>query len=217
MGRRRADDDGNESALQDVIELLSAEVHTLRIAVDELREELVHELRQLRDHQQETPRRFRLTSMPLDPASPDFHRQVNALDASVFDAPESFEAFLQLLMSGEPAEKVTRDNWVEDQDFNLGEVIEIDSAIQDWYAEYIVVVRREADWFVADGGEGWFYFLWGRDGRLFLRLLTDEQEQQFTRWTGLKPEIDEEVVPHTTQQPTPPTTQATLSVQRSLW
>lgn len=190
---RNADDDGgNESGLSEAIDRLNDEVHTLRIAVDELREELVYELRQLRDGIREGTLHpkppFHLHSLPLDPAAPDFHQRVNAVFPNSLTSPSnSFAELVQRLTDEAATAHLAADDWVEDQEFPLGEVVEIDSSILDWFNEYLVIVKREGDWFLADDGEGWLYLLWRRGENCYLRLLTEEQQQEVARLTGLAP------------------------------
>ncbi len=195
MSRHRDDvddDGGNESGLAEAIERLNDEVHTLRIAVDGLREELVYELRKLGDGiregtlQPKAP--FHLHSMPLDPAAPDFHQRVNSVVPSQWTSPaDSFAELVQRWTLEAATSHLAADDWVEDQEFPFGEVVEIDTSILDWFNEYLVVVKREGDWFLADDGEGWFYLLWTRNEQCYVRLLTDTEQQEVTRLTGLAP------------------------------
>ena len=180
----------NVLALAQQVEEILREVQQLRIEVDELRQEIDDRVDHRRQREDPLPPRFHLTSMPLDPTLPDFHRRVNAVDARVL---ETFEGYIAQLKAGVHSARCSSADWIEDQDFELGCVVEIDAAIQDWYAEYYVVVKRGLDWFLADGGEGWFTFLWQQGGGFYLRLLTEPQEQAIERWTGLKPELEEPV------------------------
>jgi hypothetical protein len=192
-GHRNADNDGgSDSGLSEAIDRLNDEVHTLRIAVDELRVELAYELRKLREAinegtlQPKPP--FHLHSMPLDPTVPDFHERVNAVVPSPVDSlPNSFAELILRLTEEAATSHLAADEWIEDQDFPLGEVVEIDTSILDWFNEYLVIVKREGDWFLADDGEGWFYLLWRRDENCYVRLLTEEQRQKVTQLTGLAP------------------------------
>lgn len=194
MSRQRdADDDGGgESRLAETSERLIDKVHSLRIAVDELREELVYELRKLRDGiregnlQPKAP--FHLQSMPLDPTASDFHQRVNSVTPNQLTSqPDSFAELVQRLTQEAATSHLAADDWVEDQEFPCGEVVEIDTSILDWFNEYLVIVKREGDWFLADDGEGWFYLLWTRSEQCYVRLLTDAEQQQVTRLTGLAP------------------------------
>ena len=219
MSRRKDDEeDDRGSELVEVIEQLTEEVTTLRQAVDDLREELTWEIRQLREGTPEWKARFHLTSMPVDPTLPDFHRRVNAVDSSVFAVPTTtLQDLMQQLTSEVSSSRLVADDWVEDQEFTSGEVVEIDAAIRDWFAEYLVIVKREADWFLADDGEGWFYVLWSRDERCYLRLLTDEEQHEFSRLTGIEPEANSANAAESLQEfataPDPPP----AASQRSLW
>jgi len=212
------EEDGSESVLAEALERLTDEVTTMRQAIDDLREELAWEIRQLREGTPEWKARFHLTSMPVDATLPDFHRRVNAVDSSVFAVPATtLQDLMQRLTSEVSSSRLAADDWVEDQEFTPGEVVEIDAAIRDWFAEYLVIVKREADWFLADDGEGWFYVLWSRGERCYLRLLTDEELQDVCRLTGIEPETNSadaaESLPEFAAAPDPPP----AASQRSLW
>ena len=70
-----AEDNGQE--LLDALGKLVDEVHVLREAVDELREEVQYGVRNLLDPEGTMDRPRRITSMPSDPAAPDFAARVN--------------------------------------------------------------------------------------------------------------------------------------------
>lgn len=217
---RRTDDeeDGSESALAEAMERLTDEVATLRQVIDDLREELTWEIRQLREGTPEWKARFHLTSMPADPTLPDFHQRVNAVDSSVFAAPPAnLRDLMQRLTSGASSSQLTADDWVEDQEFPAGEVVEIDATIRDWFAEYLVIVKREVDWFLADDGEGWFYLLWSRGERCYLRLLTDEEQHDVSRLTGIEPEANLASAVKSFQESAAAPVQPPTASQRSLW
>lgn len=210
--------DDSQAELAGLIEQLTQEVTTLRQAVDEMREELTWELRQLREGTPEWKARFRLTSMPADAALPDFHQRVNAVDSSVFAAPAgTLNDLVQGLTSEAAASRLAADDWAHDQDFTPGEVVEIDSPIMDWFSEYLVILKREAEWFLADDGQGWLFVLWSRDEQCYLRLLTNAQQEEICRLAGIQPATfseDRDASAHArvvAADPEPATT------QRSLW
>jgi hypothetical protein len=173
------------------ISRLVDEIHALRQAVDDLREELVWELRQLRAANQEAKPPFRLTSMPLDPTAADFAQRVNAVDASVFAAPDALAELMHRLTAEPPTAQLAAEDWIEDQEFTPGDVVEIEAAMRDWFAEYLVVVKREAEWFLADDGEGWLYLLWSRDNNCYLRLLTEGEQREVAQLSGIECVIED--------------------------
>jgi hypothetical protein len=218
MGHWKDERDGEVGTEHtDAIERLTEEIHTLRMAVDELREALVWELRQLREAAPQWPARLQLTSMPADPTAPDFHRRVNAVDASVFAAPATFEELVQRLTSQAATAQLSAEGWVEDQEFPPGDVVGIDAAIRDWFGEYLVAVKDGPEWFLADDGEGWFYLLWSRNEQHFVLLLTDEQAQEVTRLTGLAPDQEYAEAGGPTHEPPPDSAFPPSPAQRSLW
>lgn len=219
MSRRKDDEeDDRGSELAEVIERLNEEVTTLRQAVDDLREELTWEIRQLREGTPEWKARFNLTSMPVDPASPDFHQRVNAVDSTIFAAPAgTLNDLMQRLTSEGAASRLAAGDWLEDQDFTPGEVVEIDSVIMDWFAEYLVVVKREADWFLADDGEGWLYVLWSRDEKCYLRLLTEDQQKEICQLAGIRPATDSANADAPADELAADVDQEPVATQRSLW
>jgi hypothetical protein len=70
--------DGHEELL-DAVQALTDEVRVLRHAVDELREEIQYAVRNLIDMPEVMQHARPLTSMPIDPAAPDFAERVNRL------------------------------------------------------------------------------------------------------------------------------------------
>jgi len=220
MSHRKHDEeeDDSQAELAGLIEQLTQEVTTLRQAIDEMREELAWELRQLREGTPEWKARFRLTSMPTDAALPDFHKHVNTVDSSALTAPAgTCEEFVQRLMREAATARLTTGDWVEDQDFTPGEVVEIDSPIMDWFSEYLVIVKREAEWFLADDGEGWFFVLWSRDEQCYLRLLTNAQQEELCRLAGIQPVTYSEDRDATAHAPVAVPDPEPTTTQRSLW
>jgi hypothetical protein len=219
MGPRNYEpDEADGSGLAGVIDRLTDEINTLRVALDDLREELVWELRQLREGTPEWQARFKLTSMPLDPAAPDFHQRVNAVDAGVMMLPaENLSELVERLTRAAATSQLAANDWAEDQEFPPGETVEIEASILDWFNEYLVVVKRENEWFLADDGEGSFFLLWTRAERSFLRMLTDPEQEEVTRLSGLKPDEDYREQFATTDEPPAEAPQATPSTQRCLW
>jgi hypothetical protein len=222
---QREKDEETASDLAAAVERLTDEVQVLRQAVDDLREELVWELRQLRSEAGPKPPPFHLTSMPLDPLAPDFHQRVNAIDprtlaespATPAEPPDPLSSFIGQLMSEAPTEELAAEDWVEDQEFTPGEVVVIDPAMADWFEQYLVVVKRDAQWLLVDDGEGLFYLVWRRDEQCYLRLLTGEQQAELTHLTGLRPDpewLEEEL--GQAELPTPAQESASAT-QRSLW
>src|SRR5262245_12031421 len=135
MGRPREKSDDDEGAeLSAAIERLTDEVHTLRIAMDELREELVWELRQLREGTPERQARCKLRSMPPDPTGPYVHQRVNAVDASVFETTDPLTKLIERFTALPPTDQLAAEDWIEDQEFTPGEVTEIEEAMRDWFA-----------------------------------------------------------------------------------
>ncbi len=199
----------DEELVQELFELaerLAGEMHVLRMAVDELREALTHELRTLRDALAVpgSPPPYRLSSLPNDPCAANFHQQVNALDASVFDEAREFVAaerppalsaaeFVGRLIQQPPTAQLAAEDWVEDQEFTPDEVVEVELSIHDWFAEYLVCVWQSEKWSVADDGLGSLFLLWTRDQRCFVRRLTEVQQQEFCALAGvfLNAETDE--------------------------
>jgi hypothetical protein len=210
------------SELAAAVERLTDEVHVLRQAVDDLREELLWELRQLRSGAESKPP-FRLASMPLDPLAPDFHQRVNAIDPrTLAESPPAeptdlLSSFIGQLMSDAPTEELAAEDWVEDQEFTPGEVVVIDPAMADWFEQYLVVVKRDAQWLMLDDGEGWFYLLWRRDEQCYVRLLTEEQQAEITRLTGLSPDAEWRNEDSPAREPSPVHAEPPQSTQRSLF
>lgn len=78
MARRKADlAMVDEDELTHVVRRLADEVHILRLTLDELREELQWANRNHGDETYQVTPPFRLRSMPLDPAAPDFAARLN--------------------------------------------------------------------------------------------------------------------------------------------
>jgi hypothetical protein len=216
MGQHNTDSE--ETQFTGAIERLTDEVNTLRIAVDELREELVWELRQLREGTPEWKARFRLTSMPADPTAPDFAERVNAVDASVLVPPQDLAGLVLRMTQAAATSRLAVVDWYEDYEFPLGEVFAIEAPILDWFAEYVVVVHREGDWFLCDDGEGSHYLLWTRGDECFVRRLTVEEEQSVTRVSGLEPDSEYQVEASPVYQaPAAAARTVAPSTQRSLW
>jgi hypothetical protein len=229
---REGDGQPLADAVQDlaaIIERLRDEVEVLRQAVDDLRGEWTHELRNLRDALPipgpDPP--YRLTSMPQDSCADDFHERVNAFDGRVFELPPASGsdelpppltagAFVERLMRQPATAQLAAEDWIEDQEFTPGEVVAIDPPIYDWFAEYPVTALQDADWFVVDDGLGSLSLLWTCDENCFVRRLTDEEQRQFGALTGfvLDSELDEDEVPPaanpTSNVPAASTSQQTL-------
>lgn len=218
--KRTTDGDSASESLTE-ISRLADEIHVLRQALDDLREELVWELRQLRTASQEARPPFRLTSMPVDPTAPDFAERVNALDASVFEPTDDFAAWIHRLTAAAPTEQLAAEDWIEDQEFTPGEVVEIEEAMRDWFAEYLVVVKQQDDWFLADDGEGQLFLLWSREDSCDLRLLTDSEQLEVARLTGIEVVVEEcaepSVMAAQDNHPTEVTRTAATESQRSLF
>lgn len=187
--------------LAELVRQVSREVRTLWEAVDDLREEIFAEFESLRgapleDSAEEPARPFRLISMPLDPCASDFHKRVNAIDLTTAELePATLPDFLRRLTQQPPKKRLSVENWVEDQDFDPDGTVEIDAEIFDWFAEYLVTVHREGDCYILDNGEGSHYLLWNRDACCFARRLSDEQEAQLFRLSGIvceTPDTDKE-------------------------
>lgn len=184
-------DDGIRE-LADCVGQLKDEVEVLWQAVDDLRETLSHDLRSLRDALpvpiSEQP--YRLDSMPADPCVDDFHDRVNAVDARVFAQsggsipaervrPKTVEEFVQGLVQQRPTGQLDSADWAEEQEFTPGEVVAIEASIFDWFAENLVSVHYQDDWFIADDGLGTLFLLWTRPTGCFVRCLTDDEQQTF--------------------------------------
>lgn len=219
------------AAVQDlatIIERLRDEVEVLRQAVDDLRGELTHELRNLRDALPipgpDPP--YRLTSMPHDPCVEDFHERVNAFDGRVFESPpagsseplpKTVGAFVERLVQQPATAQLVADDWMEDQEFTPGEVVAIAPPIFDWFAEYPVTALQDDDWFVVDDGLGSLFLLWTCDEACFVRRLTDEEQRAFCELTGLVLDLapdDDDVPPASNQASSAPAAPAN---QQTLW
>ena len=68
----RADTRSELAELRAAVEQLSQHVHVLRLAIDELTEEVQWRNNQLRDSERSPPPPFVLHSMPRDPTTPDW-------------------------------------------------------------------------------------------------------------------------------------------------
>jgi hypothetical protein len=229
------EDDGQQftEAVQDlaaIIERLRDEVEVLRQAVDDLREELTHELRNLRDALPipgpDPP--YRLTSMPQDSCADDFHERVNAFDDRIVELqpasgsdelppPLTAGAFVERLMRQPATAQLAAEDWMEDQEFTPGEVVAIDPPIFDWFAEYPATALQDDDWFVVDDGLGSLFLLWTCDEGCFVRRLTDDEQRQYCALTGvvLDSEPDDDDVPPAANQTS--RAPAASASQQTLW
>ena len=126
-----------------------------------------------------------------EPLAADFHQRVNAVDPSMLAKPPNpLSSFIGQLMIEPPTDELAASDWVEDQEFTPGEVVAIEPEMADWIEQYLVIVKREANWLLADNGEGWFYLLWKRDEQCYVRLLTQEQQAEVMRLGGLSSDAD---------------------------
>lgn len=235
--RRESQDDPSQlaAAVQDlaaIVERLRDEAETLRQAVDDLREEWTHELRQLRDALPlvtEPPPR-RLTSMPQDPCAEDFAERVNDFDASVFEPqeaesspaaapPRTVNELVAPLLRPTAANIRTADDLGENPELPPGEVFEVDAWIDECVMDHLVTAWEADDWTIADDGLGSLYLVWWRDERAYVRRFTESQQQEFCRLTGavLDVEADDEAGPPASPQAPSRADCEPPAAQQTLW
>ena len=84
---RKSPDTNRQEELIPTIDALRAEIRVLREAIDALRDEVQYLVRNPDiPAWRPAPDRLQLTSIPLDPAAPDFGQRVNAVPAEQVDA-----------------------------------------------------------------------------------------------------------------------------------
>jgi hypothetical protein len=99
----------------DEIRNLRDEMHVLREAVDELREQLEYALRNAAPKQDAWLPTRAITSFPVDPTAPDWAARVNSIDSASMPPPSPADALPEHLQAADER-RSQRLMWADEQD-----------------------------------------------------------------------------------------------------
>lgn len=195
MASEQSPSDAQETT--ESIERLTQHVELLCEAVDELRDGLVYELRNLRDS---------LAAMsPGEPAArlgtvANVVRQTRPSAQAAAPA-ETFEEFVARLQQLAPDLKRTSAESHPGATFVPGIVVEVDAEILGWVMQATTTIWDRTSWCVAEGPGPAYFVLWRDGSRSFVRKLTDAESKRFgmesvrdcdtaAAWSAPAPSID---------------------------